>query len=431
MTAAHAAPVNTEDSRDRLFAFPERKNNADRADLTGQLDSLLAEKMPAYESFKGYLAHVLRFDPKTMDMERLKEGSKVTAGTVLGRIGKTDELAPHVHFAIRPAGRGAPKIDPKPILDGWKLLEATAIYRAAGKNPFDGSAASASQVLLMSKSQLMRRTLSDPELEIYACGRNDIRTGQIDRRVLAMLEFLTARGYQLTITSLKCGHSILTTSGNVSEHSIGSAVDIAMINGQPVLGNQGPGTLSESLVKDLLTLQGTMKPHQIISLMDYFGADNTFAMADHDDHVHVGYSRAQRQRPRLDLEAVQPDPQARPVGAADPAARRDRQPDRPHQPLRRLPPGRQAQVGAQVGPQARLERPHRRVARDARFPFVQLELAGTVGLDDGRYLGRDPERVLVVERRRRPAPAPPPPRPREAQGRRPRGRRGRRFRAPP
>ena len=286
----HAAPVNTEDSRDRLFAYPERKNNKDRADLTGQLDSLLAEKMPAYESFKGYLAHVLRFDPKTMDMERLKEGSKVTAGTVLGRIGKTDELAPHVHFEIRPAGRGAPNIDPKPILDGWKLLEATAIYRAAGKNPFDGSAASASQVLLMSKSQLVRRTLSDPELEIYACGRNDIRTGQIDRRVLAMLEFLTARGYQLTITSLKCGHSILTTSGNVSEHSIGSAVDIAMINGQPVLGNQGPGTLSESLVKDLLTLQGTMKPHQIISLMDYFGADNTFAMADHDDHVHVGYA---------------------------------------------------------------------------------------------------------------------------------------------
>ena len=41
-------------------------------------------------------------------------------------------------FEIRPAGRGAPRIDPKPILDGWKLLESTAIYRAAGKNPFFG-----------------------------------------------------------------------------------------------------------------------------------------------------------------------------------------------------------------------------------------------------------------------------------------------------
>ena len=34
--------------------------------------------------------------------------------------------APHMLFEIRPAGRGAPRIDPKPILDGWKLLESTA-----------------------------------------------------------------------------------------------------------------------------------------------------------------------------------------------------------------------------------------------------------------------------------------------------------------
>lgn len=41
-----------------------------------------------------------------------------------------------------------------------------------------------------------------------------------------------------------------------------------------------------------------------------------------------------------------------------------------------------------------------------QLPFVQLELAGTVGLDEGRYLARDPERVLVV----RVAGAPQPPR---------------------
>ncbi len=283
--------VNTEDSRKRLYAFPERPRNADRANLSGQLDKLLNEKFPGYESFKAYFSGVLRFDRKTMELRPLKKGSRVTAGTVLGRIGDSGEVAPHVHFAIQPAGRGAPKIDPKPILDGWKLLEATAIYRAAGENPFEGSATTG-QVLLMSKPQLIRRALADPGLEIYACGREDIRTGQIDRRVLAMLEYLVERGYRLTITSLKCGHSVLTTSGNVSEHSSGNAVDIAQINGIPVLGNQGPGTLSESLVRDLLALQGTMKPHQIISLMDYFGADNTFAMSDHDDHVHVGYTPA-------------------------------------------------------------------------------------------------------------------------------------------
>ena len=42
-------------------------------------------------------------------------------------------------------------------------------------------------------------------------------------------------------------------------------------------------------IQALLKLQGTMKPHQIISLMTFDGADNTFAMGDHDDHIHVGW----------------------------------------------------------------------------------------------------------------------------------------------
>ena len=125
------------------------------------------------------------------------------AGTVLGRsAGPVDGVAPHINFSIRPAGRGAPRIDPKPILDGWKLLEATAIYRAAGKNPFAVNLG-VGQVLLLSKEALIRRVLSDPRLEIYSCGRTDIRTGQVDRRVLAMLEYLVEKGFRLTVTSLQ------------------------------------------------------------------------------------------------------------------------------------------------------------------------------------------------------------------------------------
>jgi hypothetical protein len=283
-------PVNTEDARERLYAFPERPRNVDRADLSGQLDSLLAKKLPGYESFKTYFSGALRFDRETMEMRPLKEGSKVIAGTVLGKIGDGGDTASHVHFAIRPAGRGAPKIDPKPILDGWKLLEATAIYRAAGEDPFAG-AATTGQVLLMSKPQLIERVLADPRLEIYACGRADIRTGQVDRRVLALLEYLAERGFRLTVSSLKCGHSILTSSGSVSHHASGNAVDIPQINGIPVLGNQGRGSITEALVEDVMALQGTMRPDQIISLMD-MGADNTFAMGDHADHVHVGFQPA-------------------------------------------------------------------------------------------------------------------------------------------
>jgi len=218
----------------------------------------------------------------------LRVGSKVIAGTVLARVGKAGEgIDPHINFAIRPAGRGAPEIDPKPILDGWKLLEATAIYRAKGKNPFTAHLSGAG-VLLLSKEALQKRVLDDKGLSIYPCGREDVASGRIDRRVLAMLEYLRSKGFALTITALECGHSLLTTSGNVSEHSTGDAVDIAAINGVPVTGHQGPGTLTDELIRDVLQLQGTMHPHQVISLEDLPG-ETSFALPDHYDHVHVGY----------------------------------------------------------------------------------------------------------------------------------------------
>jgi Transglycosylase SLT domain len=282
-----SGPQNTEELRNRLFALPERSGNAANSGVAGQLDALLGRAVPGYETFKSAFAPSFSFDKKTMELRPLKVGSKVTGGTVIGRVGQPDAAPPHLNFAIRPAGRGAPTIDPKPILDGWKLLETTAIYRAADKNPFAENP-SVGQVLLMSKGVLQQRALTDPALSIYSCGRDDIATGQIDRRILAVLEYLVAKGYRPTVTSLKCGHSYLTTSGNVSAHSYGAAVDIAAINGIPILGHQGPGSITEAVIKDLMQLQGTMRPSQIISLMDM--GPPTFSMGDHADHIHVGYS---------------------------------------------------------------------------------------------------------------------------------------------
>ena len=95
---------------------------------------------------------------------RSGKGARVIGGTILGRLGSGTRGVPYLRFEIRPAGRGAPRIDPKPILDGWKLLESTAIYRAKGKNPFFGADAanpSIGQLLLLSKEQLVRRVLAD------------------------------------------------------------------------------------------------------------------------------------------------------------------------------------------------------------------------------------------------------------------------------
>ena len=284
---AHSTPANSENARQRLFALPHRSGNASQSSVGGQLDQLLGRSVPGYETFKSALSSSVQFDSNTMALKPLKKGSKVTGGTVIGRVGQSDAQPPHLNFAIRPTGAGAPTIDPKPILDGWKLLETTAIYRAADKNPFTDNP-TVGQVLLMSKGALEQRVLNDPALSIYSCGRNDIQSGQIDRRVLAVMEYLVAKGYHLTITSLKCGHSYLTSSGNVSAHSYGSAVDIAAVNGIPIAGHQGPGTITEAVIKDLLLLQGSMRPAQIISLMDL--GPPTFILPDHWNHIHVGYT---------------------------------------------------------------------------------------------------------------------------------------------
>ncbi|HEV2999157.1 MAG TPA: hypothetical protein VGW75_00355, partial [Solirubrobacteraceae bacterium] len=269
--------------KERLFAYPARPGA--RAD--GGQRQLGPPPAPSDLELLGLPAGEVTTKP-------LRRGSRVIGGTVLGRIGRTSRReAPHVLFSIRPAGRGAPRIDPKPILDGWKLLESTAIYRARRRNPFFGPDArtpSIGQILLMGKTELERRVLQNPRIEIYDCGRRDVEGSRIDRRVLATLEFLAASGLRPTVTSLTCGHSYYTASGNVSHHTTGSAVDIARINGIPILGHQGPGSITDLTVRRLLTLQGAMKPAQVISLMRYDGADNTFAMGDHDDHVHVGFT---------------------------------------------------------------------------------------------------------------------------------------------
>jgi len=281
-----SAPV-----KERLFAHPDVPGAREAGGLEQQLDSH-ARKNGKYETYKNYFSRPFGLDPDKVRLRPLKKGSHVIGGTIIGRIGRTErDTAAHLDFSIRPAGRGAPNIDPKPILDGWKLLEATAIYRASGRNVLYGKdkagAMSIGQIMLLPKPLLEKRVLSDERIDIYECGRDDIRSGQIDRRVLATLAYLAESGLRPTISSLRCGHGFYTASGNVSEHSSGNAVDISMVNGIPILGHQEAGGITEQAVRRLMQLQGTMAPHQIISLFEIGGA--TFAMADHDDHIHVGF----------------------------------------------------------------------------------------------------------------------------------------------
>ncbi len=251
----------------------------------------------------------------------LRLGSVVSQGTILGHLSKTPMAAgaatgsqasapsnsasplqgwvgAHVsvpvsaqsarlRFAIRPAGDSA-TIDPRPILANWRQLD-TALHPKGARKDVNLLGSTVAQVFLMSQGELERTVLSDPGITIYECGRQDIASGAIDGRVLAVLEFLSRSGLKPTVSALRCGHSEMTTSGNVSEHWFGDAVDISEINGVPIAGHQGAGSITDVTIRALLTLQGRFVPHQIISLMQYPEAANTLALPDHWNHIHVGF----------------------------------------------------------------------------------------------------------------------------------------------
>jgi hypothetical protein len=203
---------------------------------------------------------------------------------------------PHMFFQIRPAGVGAPLIDPKPVLDGWVQLENTSIFRAKGKNPFLGTSPTVGQVLLASKEQLEQQVLNDPGIHLGRCGHEDVQTGQIDRRVLATLEFLSVSGLRPTVSSLACSRVAPADAKNAAETSAGDAVDITAINGISIAGGSDParpGSIADITVRKLLTLQGTMRPSQIVSQMSYPGAPNTLALPGHEKSIHVAFAPLQ------------------------------------------------------------------------------------------------------------------------------------------
>jgi len=276
--------------KERLFANPHRPNSYAAG---GKLQ--ITSSGPQISNFQNYFSDVLHLAKNQYTLEHLKVGSVVVAGTILGRLGAgTPTNASHLEFMIQPAGKSAPYIDPKPILDGWKLLEATAVYRAAGVDPFFGPKAknpTIGQVLLMSKEQLETRVLEDPNVNIYPCGRRDVQSGAIDRRILADIEFLSASGLKPDVSGLKCGSTPNGSNGVDPAGATGASVDISAINNIPIQGHQGPGSVTDITIRRLLTLQGALAPDEIVSQMSYKSQPTAIKMSDHGNRIQIAYTQ--------------------------------------------------------------------------------------------------------------------------------------------
>jgi hypothetical protein len=235
----------------------------------------------------------------------LAPGVQVIAGTVLGHVGAgtpsgaypeghrqagAGEGAAHIVFQIRPAGAGAPLIDPKPILDGWVALEDTSIFRAKGENPFLATSPTVGQVLLESKQQLEPQVLHGGGVQLGGCARQDVQEGRVDKRVLAMLEFLSVSGLRPTVSGLPCAaRTPAALAANAPAKAGAEAVDITAVNGVPIAGHQGPGSIADTTVRKLLMLQGLARPQRIVSLMSYPGAAAALVNPSARDAIHVAF----------------------------------------------------------------------------------------------------------------------------------------------
>jgi membrane-bound lytic murein transglycosylase B len=221
----------------------------------------------------------------------LRGGSVVAEGTVLGQVsapaGARDG---HMRFAIQPAG-DASTIDPRAILANWTQLDA-ALHPQGAKGRPSLLGATASDAFLLSKSQLEREVLSDPGIGLSACSRHEVASGAIDKRALAMLAFLSRSGLKPTVGTLRCGS--YDAAGYVSPGHVGDAVAIVAINGVPIAGHQGAGSITDTTIRTLLTLQGNFTPARIVSLMRYPGAPSTLARADHGDYIEIAFTPAPR-----------------------------------------------------------------------------------------------------------------------------------------
>lgn len=222
---------------------------------------------------------------KTSQRLPLRRGAVVSSGTVLGHVSvPAGARAGHLRFAIRPAGDTG-TIDPGPILANWAQLQA-ALHPRGAKSSNALLGATASNVFLQSKGELQRAVLADPGITLAPCDREDIAGGSVDRRLLAVLTFLSRSGLKPTVGALRCGAGTTAVAGSPP---VRDGLEITAINGIKIANHQGAGTITDLTIRTLLTLPGEFVPHRIVSLMRYPGASNTHAIASAAAHISLRF----------------------------------------------------------------------------------------------------------------------------------------------
>jgi hypothetical protein len=132
--------------------------------------------------------------------------------------------------------------------------------------------------------------LSNPNVDVYPGGRNDIASGLVDGRILQVLMAIGAQ-HRITATALITGHSRCIDDQPdvpgcvVSNHYSGRAVDIAIIDDIAVSASN---PVAVEVMHELAALPSSSRPDEIGGPVDT-GEPGVFTDSFHTDHIHVGY----------------------------------------------------------------------------------------------------------------------------------------------
>jgi hypothetical protein len=266
------------------------------SDILSRGDLLKDQSKRDQRTFADYGITVQRIEDYQAVLEQLQQLTGDQAVRLDERANRLDDVlvaARTSHAEEDEAPLDSPEKGKKQGLPGtWYIMDGAfqaQLFLPGGGGVYDGGNRTPRR---HATPQEIQRILSDPRIELDASGIQDIATGQIDGRLIDALLLAAAKFNHVKITALKSDHGVYTSSGNVSEHSFGCAADIGTIGSTYITPSaQVPGSEVEQAVlffNNLGAVSADLAPHQVISLFSLGGA--TLAMADHGDHIHLGYA---------------------------------------------------------------------------------------------------------------------------------------------
>jgi hypothetical protein len=273
--------------KERLFADPSRPSSYAAGGRIQLQSERAAAGARAGARQADYYSTTVRLAAGGFALAHLARGSVVLAGSILGRVGRSAQGAGQIVFQIRPAGAREP-VDPGPIVAGWQLLGrltagrpsiagATQAGAYGSANPWVG------QLLMAPTGDLKRAVLADADVTLDACGRRAIDTGAVDRRVLAVIEYLSYVGLRPGVTGLACRTNSVTRAAPDTQFSL------TQIAGVPVVGHQQDGGVVDLAIRQLLALQGALRPARIVSLVRYPWEPATVARPGGASQIEVDF----------------------------------------------------------------------------------------------------------------------------------------------